>query len=79
MQQWQETDPDGPSEADIARFSSEYKTCPSCREEVYDQAEFCTACNHAFMPQDEAKGLPLWVFITAGFLLLSLIAVGFAI
>ena len=31
-------DPDGPSAEDLERFGSELRNCPSCGEDVYDQA-----------------------------------------
>lgn len=76
MEQWQQTDPDGPSEADIERFGSEFKTCPDCGDEVYDQAEFCTACNHAFEGADEPSGIPMWAMLIAALLLIAFVLFG---
>ena len=39
---------EGPSRADLERFGGELKPCPECGKEVYDQAEVCHACGHAF-------------------------------
>ena len=74
--QWQETDPDGPSEADIERFGGEFKTCPDCGDEVYDQAEFCTACNHAFNVEAELKGIPGWAMVLGAAALIAILLFG---
>ena len=37
-----------PSEDDIARLDSPVRTCPECRKEVFDDAEVCYHCGHAF-------------------------------
>ncbi|MEM1424175.1 MAG: hypothetical protein AAGH64_09250 [Planctomycetota bacterium] len=41
-----EFDPDfeGPSEADVARFSADWVTCPNCSSDVYDEATICPTC-----------------------------------
>jgi len=48
-----------PSPEDMERFSSATRTCPSCKSEVYDDAEICHECGHAF--SGEAKGHPLMI------------------
>ncbi len=74
--QWQQSDPDGPSEADIERFASELKQCPECAAEVYDQAEICSACNHAFDGIDTPKGIPVWAYALAFMLVVVLLLFG---
>ncbi len=39
---------DGPTDADLERFGGVTRTCPKCRTEVYDDAELCWNCGHAF-------------------------------
>jgi len=67
---------EGPSESDLERFGSEFRECPSCGSLVYDQAEICQACGHAFMRRD--SGLPVWaivagVLVIAAFVLLAVL------
>lgn len=54
---------EGPSEADIERFSDATRKCPECGRDVYDEAEICPHCGHAF--SGEPKGTPAWVVVTA--------------
>jgi hypothetical protein len=35
---------EGPSDADIERFSGETAHCPDCGAELWDQAEVCPSC-----------------------------------
>lgn len=44
---WDEADPEGPSAEDIERFGDEWRRCPRCSREIYDQAEICPYCGHA--------------------------------
>ncbi|MFZ4576151.1 MAG: hypothetical protein ACOYN0_17335 [Phycisphaerales bacterium] len=53
---------DGPSESDIERFSDVTRRCPSCNCEVYDEAELCWKCGHAFTRRDTGMP-PKWVVI----------------
>ena len=39
---------EGPDDSDIKRFSDVTRTCPECRADVYDDAELCWQCGHAF-------------------------------
>ncbi len=48
-----------PSPEDMERFGSATRTCPECKSEVYDDAEICHECGHAF--SGEAKSHPLMV------------------
>lgn len=54
---------EGPSEADLERFSGVTRSCPECGAEMYDDVEICWKCGHAL--SGEAKGLPVWVIVAA--------------
>ncbi len=54
---------EGPTPADIERFSDVTRTCPECKKEVFDDAEVCYHCGHVFGRADQ-KGLPKWVVAT---------------
>ncbi len=53
-----------PSEEDMDRFSGVTRTCPECKTEVYDEAELCHNCGHAFGAATESQGLPTWAVVT---------------
>lgn len=55
---------EGPQDSDLQRFGGDTRPCPSCKTEVYDEAEWCHACGHVMSSTDEAR-LPPWVVITA--------------
>jgi len=75
--QWQDSiDPDGPSEHDLDRFGSEFKTCPECGSEAYDQAELCPSCGHAFDGADKLTNMPMWAMLVAGTLVVVFILWG---
>jgi hypothetical protein len=57
-------DHEAPSEDDIERFGSATRVCPSCKTEVYDEAELCHNCGHAFSGADERGYLPAWAIMT---------------
>jgi len=64
-----------PLPEDIERFGSEYRTCPECASEVYDQADVCHVCGHRFSRR--AGGPPIWaiavvIVVLLAFLLLVL-------
>lgn len=65
-------DDDGPSAADLERFSDVTRRCPSCKSEVYDEAELCWKCGHAFSRADTATP-PRWVLIVTIALLLGIV------
>ena len=56
-------DPEGPSAEDLERFGDEMRRCPSCGEDVYDQAELCTNCGHAFEDDPRGSAGKLWVIV----------------
>lgn len=66
-------DHEAPSEEDIARFGDVTRTCPNCREEVYDDAEVCYHCGEAFAQAD--KPLPIWAIAAAGLVVLGMLIV----
>jgi len=55
---------EGPSEADLEQFGGVTRPCPECKTDLYDDAAVCWKCGHAL--SSEPKGLPVWVMITAG-------------
>ncbi len=61
---------EGPSAADLERFGDVTRTCPECNKEVFDDAEVCYHCGHAFS-RAASKGLPLWAMVAAGAVLAS--------
>ncbi|MFO0830311.1 MAG: hypothetical protein U0637_00575 [Phycisphaerales bacterium] len=56
-------DENDPREEDLDQFSGVTRTCPECGSEVYDEAELCWKCGHAF--SGDAKPLPRWVVVVA--------------
>lgn len=61
--------PEGPSAADLERFGDEYKRCPNCHADVYDQAELCHACGHHFQVSTGNAGK--WLILIAVIALLA--------
>lgn len=59
---------DGPTDADIERFSGVTQDCPSCGTTLYDDVDVCWNCGHA-LGSERRRPLPRWVWITAGVLL----------
>lgn len=55
---------EGPTPEDIAHFDSATRTCPACKEEVYDDAEVCWKCGHAMSAAEDTKS-PVWIIVTA--------------
>jgi len=78
--QW-EDDPDdeGPSSADIERFSGDVAHCPSCGAEVWDDAVKCPSC-FAMIEGETARLPPLqdwwrnrWFVIVVAVLVLAML------
>lgn len=67
---------DGPSAADLERFSDVTRRCPECGTEVYDEAEVCWKCGRAFLRADGA-GPPLWVIVVAALVLVGIVVMMF--
>ncbi len=65
-------DPEGPSRADLERFGDEFRACPECGADVYDQAEICPRCGYAFEHRSTA---PVWVLVVAIFVLITFVLV----
>lgn len=68
---------DDPTQADIERFSNVTRTCSECNKEVFDDAEVCYHCGHAFTSADRASRPRWWivvvvVLVIAAFALLSM-------
>ena len=54
---------EGPSQADLERFSGVTRPCPQCGAELYDDVELCWKCGHALQ---EAPGkAPWWIIAVA--------------
>ncbi len=45
---------EGPSEDDLRQFGGETRPCPACREDIYDDSEWCPKCGHV-MGESETK------------------------
>lgn len=76
--QWQDPDigeglhPDGPSAEDLDRFGDEFRTCPNCGRQIYDQAEICPHCGQAII--DSPAGARWWVILAVVLVLIVLVA-----
>lgn len=72
--QWQDPDigegldPEGPSAEDLDRFGDEFRTCPNCGRQIYDQAEVCPHCREAII--DKPAGAKWWVILVVVLLLI---------
>lgn len=53
-----------PSDEDMERFSGVTRNCPACKTEVYDEAQLCHNCGHAFGTSTDSGGLPTWAVVT---------------
>lgn len=53
---------DDPTDADLERFGGVTRTCPECGTEVYDDAEVCWKCGHAFSGASR-PGKTLWAVV----------------
>lgn len=62
---------DGPSEADLERFSDVTQTCPKCGTTLYDDVDVCWQCGAALM--GEKVGLPRWVWVVGAVMLVGLV------
>ncbi|MBA4120391.1 MAG: hypothetical protein C0513_06805 [Isosphaera sp.] len=63
---------EGPSQADLERFSGVTRACPSCRREVYDDADVCYHCGEA-MNAPRQRRVPVWAIIAAAMALIGLL------
>jgi hypothetical protein len=55
-------DPDAPRPEDLADFGDVTRPCPSCKADVYDDAQMCWKCGHAF--SSSPAGPKPWVIYT---------------
>ncbi len=69
-------DDEGPSQADIERFSDPTRTCPECKTEVYDDTDVCWNCGHAF--RGELGKMPAWVIVAAVLVIAAFVVFLFA-
>ncbi len=56
-------DDEGPSQADLERFSGVTRPCPECGAELHDDVELCWKCGHALQAP---SGKPPWWIIAGG-------------
>lgn len=67
-------DPDGPSQADIDRFSDVTVKCPECGTELFDDVAICWNCGRPVGSGAPGEGkLPLWVIIVALLLIAGMV------
>ena len=64
---------EGPTQADVERFSGVTRTCPACCKEVFDDAAICYHCGQAFDGSDARTALPRWALLTAAALLVAVL------
>lgn len=65
---------DDPTPEDIARFDSVTRTCPGCREEVYDDTAICWQCGRALDAEGDAK-TPAWIIVAATVALVAILII----
>jgi predicted nucleic acid-binding Zn ribbon protein len=60
-----EHDRDAPRLEDVELFSDATRRCPECGTDVYDEAEVCYKCGHAFGATGSAQAKPwvVWVIL----------------
>ena len=62
----EETDPEGPSEADLERFGDVTVKCKGCGTELFDDVAVCWKCGQAIGAGDkEETKAPVWVVAAA--------------
>ncbi len=54
---------EGPSEADVERFSEVTVRCKECGAELFDDVQLCYQCGRAVMGEERAKRLPPLVLV----------------
>ncbi len=64
---------DLPSEEDLERFGDEFRLCPLCKRQIYDQAEMCPKCGYAFV--ETTRERPAWRFFVILLLILAMIMI----
>lgn len=71
-----DTDPEGPSDADLERFSDVTVKCKGCGTELMDDVSECWKCGKAVGGKgSHESGLPTWAVLTV--VLLVILALGF--
>jgi hypothetical protein len=69
-------DDEGPSREDLERFSDVTRTCPSCKKEIFDDAELCYHCGSAVEGTAQGSGkMPMWVALTGTLVLAAFVLV----
>ena len=70
----EDEDDQGPSQADLERFSGVTRACPACRREVYDDADVCYHCGELMNARRQVRP-PVWAILAAALALLGFLAV----
>jgi uncharacterized protein (DUF983 family) len=61
---------EGPSEADLDKFSDVTQKCPECGTELYDDVELCWNCGHALLSRPEKSPASMIVVLVVVMLVL---------
>lgn len=70
-------DPEGPSEADLARAERPMETrCSNCQQEVYEDVDFCPYCEHAIDHPASRSRRVLWTALAMLGIVLMLLTLG---
>ncbi len=65
-----DADDEGPSAADLERFSDVTVRCPNCSTELMDDVAICYKCGHALGdPNEPRTNSRWWIWATAALLL----------
>ncbi|MBK9188444.1 MAG: hypothetical protein IPM33_05750 [Phycisphaerales bacterium] len=67
---------EGPTPEDVARFDSVTRTCPGCKEEVYDDTAVCWQCGRALDAEGDAK-TPMWIYVAATIAMAAIVIIIF--
>lgn len=76
----EDPDPEGPDEADLARFGGDTRPCPRCGGEIHDLADRCPNCGEWSDGSDEPQGgRSGWASGLVWLVILSLAGVGWVL
>jgi len=76
----EDLDPEGPDEADLARFGGDTRTCPTCGGEVHDLADQCPACGRWIEgPEERRHAAGGWRASLVWLAILSLAGIGWVL
>jgi len=66
-------DKDAPRLEDVEEFGDATRRCPQCSTDVYDEADLCYKCGHAFGAEKQATPKP-WVLVVIGLVVAAILA-----